>query len=87
MGALNLDLLRQVMQLMADHKIDEVACEEFTVKMSRHAPTKVMVLDDATVSALHQEALEKHQEAPEAEPWQSISDAELAAWSVNKGAV
>ena len=37
---INVDLLETVLKLMAQHRIDEIACEEFTIKKSLHENIK-----------------------------------------------
>jgi len=69
MRNLDINLLRQAAQLMKEFELDELACEEFTIKKSKHKQEKKELTE--------QEMLQKHLEPLPAEPWMTISDGQL----------
>jgi hypothetical protein len=71
---LDINLLEQVMKLMSDNEVDEVACEEFTIKKSRHKEKKKELTDE--------ELLKKHLDPLPQEPWLSISESQLDEFSI-----
>ena len=60
---------------MKQYQVDEVACEEFTVRLTRHT-----IAEKEVTSA---ELLAKHLEPSETQPWDSIPQATVDSWAIN----
>jgi hypothetical protein len=77
---MNIELLEKVCAIMTKHKLDEVQCEEFTIKKSLH------IHQHEAKALTDEEIIDKHTAAPESEPWELIPDSKLQDWSI-KGKV
>ena len=73
MITLDLEKLEAVMVLMAKHQIDEVQCEEYTIKKHIFQIEKPQQTD--------QELLAKHLKQLPSEPWMDLPEDAVDSWA------